>query len=167
MIQGGYGRAGLGQTGSAVDEDLAAAAEAIEVAKRLDPADGRIGQQRAQVDEYGRPIMPGVLARSNVIDPSEGANYTGGSDYAPGMPLLPSSAGLAGLGAMGKAAKKVATEAGKLRVKMVGDASLLARTSDPAKRSMIINRLNANGALYNRMKMAVGRAMAAGAVRAA
>jgi hypothetical protein len=32
---------------------------------------------------------------------------------------------------------------------------------------MIINRLNANGALYNRMKMAVGRAMAAGAVRAA
>jgi hypothetical protein len=98
LIQGGYGRAGLGQTGSAADEDLAAAAEIVEVAKRLDPSDGRIGQRRAQVDEYGRRVMPGVLARSNVIDPSEGANYSGGSDYAPGMPLMPSSIGLAGLG---------------------------------------------------------------------
>jgi hypothetical protein len=96
-IQGGYGRAGLGQTASYVDEDLAGAMEAVETAKQLDPGDGRIGQRRAQVDEYGKPIMPGVLARSNVIDPSEAANYSGGSSYAPGIPLMPSSVGLAGL----------------------------------------------------------------------
>jgi len=96
FIQGGYGRAGLGQTASAVDEDLAGAMEAVEAARQLDPADGRIGQQRAQVDEYGKPIMPGVLARSNVIDASEGANYSGGSSSAPGLPLMPSSIGLAG-----------------------------------------------------------------------
>ena len=97
MIQGGYGRAGLGQTGSAADEDLAGVAEAIEVGRQLDPGDGRIGQTRVAVDEYGKAIMPGVLARSNVLDASEGANYSGGSAYAPGLPLLPSSVGLAGL----------------------------------------------------------------------
>lgn len=96
-IDGGYGRAGLGQTRSAADEDLAGAAEAVATARALSPSDGRIGQQRAQVDEYGRPVMPGVLARSNVIDASDGANYSGGSSYAKGLPLMPSSVGLAGL----------------------------------------------------------------------
>ncbi len=96
-IDGGYGRAGLGQTASAVDEDLAAATEAVATARMLSPGDGRIGQVRAQIDEYGRPVMPGVLARSNVLDASEGANYSGGSSYAHGLPLLPSSVGLAGL----------------------------------------------------------------------
>jgi hypothetical protein len=96
LIAGGYGRAGLGQTGSAVDEDLAAASEVLETVRQLDPRDGRTGQRRAQVDEYGRPVMPGVLARSNVLDASEGGNYSGGSNYAPGLPLLPSSSGLAG-----------------------------------------------------------------------
>jgi len=96
LINGGYGRAGLGGTGSAVDEDLAAAAESIAVARRLDPNDGRLGQRRARVDQYGRPVRPGVLERTNVLDPSEGANYGGGSDYYPGSPLLPSSGGLAG-----------------------------------------------------------------------
>lgn len=99
FIQGGYGRAGLGQTASAADEDLAGAAEAIAAAKAINPEDGRIGQSRAQVDEYGRPIMQGVLQRSNVLDASEGANYSGGSSYARGLPLMPSSVGLAGLGA--------------------------------------------------------------------
>lgn len=32
------------------------------------------------------------------VDPSDGANYSGGSSYTPGMPLLPSNAGLAGYG---------------------------------------------------------------------
>jgi len=32
------------------------------------------------------------------IDPSGGANYSGGSSYEPGMPLLSSNAGLAGYG---------------------------------------------------------------------
>jgi hypothetical protein len=97
FIQGGYGRAGLGSTGSYVDEDLAGAAEAMEVHRQMDPNDGRIGQQRVAVDEYGKAIMPGVLARSNVLDASEGANYSGGSSYAVGLPLMPSSVGLAGL----------------------------------------------------------------------
>jgi hypothetical protein len=96
-IDGGYGRAGLGQTGSASDEDLAAATEAVATARAINPEDGRIGQHQAQVDEYGRPVMPGVLARSNVLDASEGANYSGGSSYAQGLPLMPSSVGLAGL----------------------------------------------------------------------
>lgn len=99
FIDGGYGRAGLGQTASAADEDLAGAAEAVATARAINPEDGRIGQMRAQVDEYGNPVMPGVLQRSNVIDPSEGANYSGGSSYAQGLPLMPSSVGLAGLDA--------------------------------------------------------------------
>jgi hypothetical protein len=96
LINGGYGRAGLGATGTSTDEDLAGAAEAVAYARQMDPEDGRLGQRRAMVDEYGRPVMPGVLARSNVIDPSEGGNYGGGSNYFPGGPLTPSNAGLAG-----------------------------------------------------------------------
>ena len=95
LIDGGYGRAGLGSTGTAADEDLAAAAEAVAVARQLDPADGRTGQYRPRIDEYGRRIAPGVLERSNVIDPSEGGNYGGGSSWEPGIPLTPSNAGLA------------------------------------------------------------------------
>lgn len=98
LIDGGYGRAGLGSTGTAADEDLAAAAEAVAVARQLDPADGRTGQMRPRIDEYGRRIAPGVLERSNVIDPSEGGNYGGGSSWEPGIPLTPSNAGLAGCG---------------------------------------------------------------------
>ena len=77
-------------------------AEQIAVLDGLDgldmsPEDGRTGQVRARVDEYGRALIPGVLARRHVLDPSEGANYGGGSDYAPGMPLLASTVGLAGV----------------------------------------------------------------------
>jgi hypothetical protein len=97
LIQGGYGRAGLGQTLSAADEDLAQAAETAEHTRMMNPDDGRTGQHRSRVDEYGQPIVPGVLDRSNVLDPSEGANYGGGSDYYAGSPLLPSSVGLAEL----------------------------------------------------------------------
>jgi hypothetical protein len=43
---------------------------------------------------------PNYRSRVNVIDPSEGANYTGGSDYSPGMPLITSNSGLAGLDAV-------------------------------------------------------------------
>jgi hypothetical protein len=39
-------------------------------------------------------------SRVNVLDPTEGANYTGGSDWTPGMPLVMSNAGLAGLDAV-------------------------------------------------------------------
>jgi hypothetical protein len=37
------------------------------------------------------------LEVSRTIDPSDGANVSGGSSYVPGMPLLPSSSGLAGV----------------------------------------------------------------------
>lgn len=52
--------------------------------------------QDAQLNLAVRNVAPGFQTRRNVIDPSAGANYSGGSDYAPGLPLLPSSAGLAG-----------------------------------------------------------------------
>jgi hypothetical protein len=35
---------------------------------------------------------------TRTIDPSDGGNYSGGSSYSPGLPLLPSNAGLAGYG---------------------------------------------------------------------
>lgn len=101
MIDGGYGRAGLGSTLSAADEDLAGAAEAAEAVRGMDASDGRTGQVRARVDQYGRPLMPGVLQRQNVLDFSEGANYSGGSSYPTesAVPLMPSTVGLAGLSA--------------------------------------------------------------------
>jgi len=46
------------------------------------------------------PMSQNYRSRVNVIDPSEGANYTGGSDYSPGMPLITSNSGLAGLDAV-------------------------------------------------------------------
>lgn len=109
LIRGGYGAAGMGQTATYADEDLAAASDTVttvrdgvrvQTSSMVSPsrADGRIGQVRGQVDQYGRVVMPGVLARRYVLDPSEGANYGGGSDYAPGMPLLASTVGLAGMG---------------------------------------------------------------------
>ncbi len=109
LIRGGYGAAGMGQTATYADEDLAAASDTVttvrdgvrvQTSSMVSPsrADGRIGQVRGRVDQYGRPIMPGVLARRHVLDPSEGANYSGGSDYAPGLPLLASTVGLAGMG---------------------------------------------------------------------
>jgi hypothetical protein len=42
----------------------------------------------------------GYTTRQNVLDPTEGANYTGGSDWTPGMPLVMSNAGLAALDAV-------------------------------------------------------------------
>lgn len=59
--------------------------------------DGRIGQESATGQEYARQIAPGVETRRNVLDYSEGANYSGGSSWHPHLPLTPSNAGLAGL----------------------------------------------------------------------
>jgi hypothetical protein len=116
-LGGEYGRAGLGRlAGSNADADLLMVAETMEIRRTpapaptpatykapmlpLDPNDGRIGQFRATATQYARQIAPGVLSRSGVIDASAGANYSGGSSYAPGLPLLPSSVGLAGLDAV-------------------------------------------------------------------
>lgn len=46
--------------------------------------------------------IPSHYSTKNVIDASGGANYSGGSSYAPGLPLLPSNAGLAGLSELNK-----------------------------------------------------------------
>lgn len=62
--------------------------------------DGRIGTVPATGAEYARQAAANFEIRRNVIDPSEGALYSGGSSYAPGMPLMPSSIGLAGLAEM-------------------------------------------------------------------
>ena len=48
-------------------------------------------------------------SRVNVLDPTEGANYTGGSDWTPGMPLVMSNAGLAGV-LLGRTAQMPAIE---------------------------------------------------------
>jgi hypothetical protein len=94
----GYGRAGLGGctscSGSMADADLSAAFEAY--APSPDDADGRIGQTRAFPNEYATPVGPGVLMKRNMIQASGGANYMGGSSYAPEMPFMTSSIGLAG-----------------------------------------------------------------------
>ncbi len=88
------GLAGLGQVMAGADGDLAGAFASIEDA---------------------RQIAPNVLLRRNVVDPSGGANYSGGSSWTGGMPLLPSNAGLAGLDAMSD--NVLATAAAKLRAR--------------------------------------------------
>jgi hypothetical protein len=103
----GYGRAGLGQPMAGADNDLCGAFAAVELG-RMDPSDGRIGQDRARVDQYARLVAPNVLVKNNVIDPSGGANYSGGSSWTGGIPLISSNAGLAGLDAMGNRALRTA-----------------------------------------------------------
>lgn len=49
---------------------------------------------RAMTGTFG--VSPS-LEVTRTEDPSDGANVSGGSSYVPGMPLLPSSAGLAGV----------------------------------------------------------------------
>jgi hypothetical protein len=82
--------------GSAVDQDLAGAFNALS-AVRGGYNDGRTGANRAAIDQYAKGAARGVLRRKDVLDASEGGNYSGGSSYAPGLPLLPSTVGLAGL----------------------------------------------------------------------
>jgi hypothetical protein len=96
-----YGRAGLGEghrssyspyPGVGLSELDAAFGSSLEI------EDGRIGRRPATASQYASRVSHNFQTRRNVIDPSEGANYSGGSDYAPGLPLGPSSWGLAGLG---------------------------------------------------------------------
>jgi hypothetical protein len=42
-----------------------------------------------------RYVSPFASVRRNVVDPSEGGNYGGGSSWTPGMPVMPSAVGLA------------------------------------------------------------------------
>lgn len=111
----GYGRAGLGGCSCpSLDGFESSTLGIVPVSPIGSSQDGRIGQVKAQVDQYGRLIMPGVLARTNVIDASAGANYSGGSSYAVGLPLMPSSSGLADLeGKIGRRIKRKLKKLGK------------------------------------------------------
>lgn len=54
--------------------------------------------RRQSLNVYGTSAWtqgPGLQVVRNTIDPSEGALYTGGSNWSPGMPLAVSSSGLA------------------------------------------------------------------------
>jgi hypothetical protein len=98
---GGYGRAGLGRTDMYSDFDGLALGDVDRtVGSSLEIEDGRIGRRPASGAEYTNRAAHNFETRRNVIDASEGANYSGGSSYAAGLPLMPSSVGLAGLDAM-------------------------------------------------------------------
>lgn len=62
-----------------------------------------ISPQRAAADLKLAQALSGKFQMSpsfnlnRAIDPSDGANYQGGSSYSPDLPILPSHAGLAGL----------------------------------------------------------------------
>lgn len=116
LIQGGYGRAGLGAArGPLMDGGYGSAGmgaydtyddyEGVPLGaldaffgSTISIEDGRIGRKPATGAEYARRAAHNVETRRDVIDPSEGANYGGGSSYASRMPLMPSSIGLAELG---------------------------------------------------------------------
>jgi hypothetical protein len=89
LIEGGYGREGLGYQGVPLEATDMAFGSTIEI------EDGRIGRTPATGAEYAARKAYNVETRRNVIDPSEGGNYGGGSSYAAGLPLLPSTIGLA------------------------------------------------------------------------
>jgi hypothetical protein len=93
---GGYGKAGLGKytspyTGVSLSQLDGAFGSTMEI------EDGRIGRRPATGVQYASRVSHNFETRSNVLDASEGANYSGGSSYAPRLPLMPSSIGLAGL----------------------------------------------------------------------
>jgi hypothetical protein len=56
-----------------------------------------LGDEIAVLDGLDEHFIPAAYSMQNVLDASAGANYSGGSSFAPGLPLLPSNAGLAGL----------------------------------------------------------------------
>jgi hypothetical protein len=155
----GYGRAGLGAPMPGADNDLCGAFAAIELG-RLDPNDGRIGQDRARVDQYARMVAPNVLVKQNVIDPSGGANYTGGSDYSPGMPLLVSSIGLAGLDAMNDTMLKTALA--KLRRSGV---SINSAAMQKAMGQSVLNYLKASAGRMQRQWNSMSNAQKAEAMQ--
>jgi hypothetical protein len=100
IIDGGYGREGLGKAAYDTYDDFAGVALGdldYAFGSSISIDDGRIGQNPATGREYADRVNGNYQTRTNVIDPSEGANYSGGSDYYPGAPLMPSSAGLAEL----------------------------------------------------------------------
>jgi hypothetical protein len=67
----------------------------------------------AYANGYGQ--IPNTLPeRMNVLDASGGANYSGGASFSPGLPLLPSRAGLAAWPSGGTPAEKLASLKAKI-----------------------------------------------------
>ncbi len=100
LIDGGYGKAGLGKASYDTYDDFAGVPLSMldgVFGSTISIEDGRIGRTPATGTEYAKVINSGYQVKQNVIDPSGGANYSGGSSFAPGFPLMPSSAGLAEL----------------------------------------------------------------------
>ncbi len=71
-------------------------------AERSDLASQMSAAEDIQVAQANSSIINAhpSLEITSGFDPSDGANYSGGSSYSPSMPLMPSSAGLAGLAGM-------------------------------------------------------------------
>jgi hypothetical protein len=99
--QGGYGRAGLGQDywERRFDTLDGVPLSMLDYAfgSSISVEDGRIGRRPATGAEYASRKQYNYETRSDVLDASEGANYSGGSSYGKGLPLGPSSWGLAEL----------------------------------------------------------------------
>lgn len=93
LIEGGYGRAGLGLGYQGVP--LEATDQAFGSSISID--DGRIGRKPATGAEYAHQVSSQMEIRQHVLDPSEGANYGGAANWpdSGGLPLLPSTIGLA------------------------------------------------------------------------
>lgn len=101
LMDEGYGRAGLGRYEKYSDFDgVPLAALDAFFGSTISIEDGRIGRRPAAVDQYAKAASHNFQTRRDVIDASEGANYSGGSSYAPRLPLMPSSVGLAELDSM-------------------------------------------------------------------
>jgi hypothetical protein len=121
------------------------------------------GKPLDRMDDYWGStmgVMQNAYSTGDVLDASEGANYSGGSSYAPGLPLLPSSAGLAGLDAVSDRAFRPMLRSPGLRQAFQRVASKQALDNTKVK----LNRLQqiANGAkgpisreTYMRVKQAL------------
>lgn len=57
---------------------------------------GNLAALLSEAEDYKLMGASPTFEVTSTIDPSEGANYSGGASYSPGLPLLPSNAGLAG-----------------------------------------------------------------------
>jgi len=132
----GYGRAGLGRTDMYSDFDGLALAEVDRtVGSSLEIEDGRIGRSPATGGEYANRAAHNFETRRNVLDASEGGNYSGGSSYAPGLPLLPSTVGLAGLDAVNP----------RLIMAIKAYQQLKRTYKNPAQRAFWLRKLRATG----------------------
>jgi hypothetical protein len=101
-----------------------------------------------------------AYSRTNVLDASAGANYSGGSSYAPGLPLLPSSAGLAGLDAVSDKLfmSKLSPRTGAAFRRMAGAQAIRATKSNALQLSKMLQK-PVSREQYDRIKQAYVKCM--------